>query len=429
MQEEDWLKVVQKPVKTENKRYNDYLIISFETMILEQYVFLFLVFSIFAYFLYTRLRYPFWSHMPVSHNYDMLQFSEGIIQSTPKRNKYVNQNLVKTAPFFELEDDQQKSLSHILNCFYIPSDVIFSTVSPDILKTRLSGHFSTPFVSADPSFGIGCAVSYPIRIIKCENIINANYLAYVATDRNQNISRMLISTHDYNSRTNNKEVMTTLYKKHVGKCAGAKPLIEFKTSVFYINVEDNDTKVMMSRKAMGSANANALGSTNAHTVQIYKSNWNLLQDFYNSLPSLFDFVAIMDIAAIKARVDANQMYIFAYLVGTQIMGMYFIEDMNTLYENVADYGGKTLSLVASVNNIFEPDGIDVFYNGFVEAVQKISNQNRDYKMMVIDDVGHNAQIVKKTMQFKKAIFETEGGYYWINYNDNSIKAKTVFVVA
>ncbi len=418
-------------VKTENKRYNDYLIISFETMILEQYVFLFLVFSIFAYFLYTRLRYPFWSHMPVSHNYDMLPFSEGIIQSIPKRNKYVNQNLVKIAPFFELEDDQQKSLSHILNCFYIPSDVIFSTVSPEILKTRLSGHFSTPFVSADPSFGIGCAVSYPIRIIRGENIINANYLAYVATDRNQNISRMLISTHDYNSRTNNKEVMTTLYKKHVGKCAGAKPLIEFKTSVFYINVEDNDTKVMMSRKTLGSANANAnaLGSANAHTVQIYKSNWNLLQDFYDSLPSLFDFVAIMDIAAIKARVDANQMYIFAYRVGTQIMGMYFIEDMNTLYENVADYGGKTLSLVASVNNIFEPDGIDVFYNGFVEAVQKISNQNRDYKMMVIDDVGHNAQIVKKTMQFKKAIFETEGGYYWINYNGQiKFGGKPVFIM-
>jgi len=361
----------------------------------------------------------------------MLPFSEGIIQSTPKRNKYVNQNLVKIAPFFELEDDQQKSLSHILNCFYIPSDVIFSTVSPEILKTRLSGHFSTPFVSADPSFGIGCAVSYPIRIIRGENIINANYLAYVATDRNQNISRMLISTHDYNSRTNNKEVMTTLYKKHVGKCAGAKPLIEFKTSVFYINVEDNDTKVMMSRKTLGSANANAnaLGSANAHTVQIYKSNWNLLQDFYDSLPSLFDFVAIMDIAAIKARVDANQMYIFAYRVGTQIMGMYFIEDMNTLYENVADYGGKTLSLVASVNNIFEPDGIDVFYNGFVEAVQKISNQNRDYKMMVIDDVGHNAQIVKKTMQFKKAIFETEGGYYWINYNGQiKFGGKPVFIM-
>jgi hypothetical protein len=201
--------------------------------------------------------------------------------------------------------------------------------------------------------------------------------------------------------------------------------------VFYINVDGKD---LGTTTTIGSTNA--LGSTAkaAHIIQIYKSNWNLIQDIFSSvgdqsLTNMFDFVAMIDMGALKARVDANQLFIHAYQIGTQTVALYFIEDMNTLYENVADYGGKTLSLVASVNNIFEPDGIDVFYNGFVEAVQKISNQNRDYKMMVIDDVGHNAQIVKKTMQVKKAIFETEGGYYWINYN-GQIKSggKPVFIM-
>lgn len=388
-------------------------------MILEQYVFFFLVFSISAYFLYTRIRYPFWSHMPVSHTYDVVQFSEDIIQSIPKRNKFTNQNQIKTASFFELTEDQQKATSHIFNCFYIPSDVIFSTISPEILKTRLSGNIGTPFVSADPSFVVGCAVSYPVNIIHVtngqgtnghgtHNRTVANYLAYLATDRNQNITRTLISTHDFNVRTMNPQVNSTLYKKHVGKCAGAKPLIEFKTSVFYINVE-----------ALSNALSNALVTnhtlSNAHVIQIYKPNWYLIQDYYEKLPSMFDFVAIIDIGALSARVDANQLFIYAYRIGTQIVALYFIEDMNTLYENVADYGGKTLSLVASVNNILETDGTAVFYNGFVEAVQKISKQNKDYKMMVIDDVGHNAQIVEQTKKMKPAIFETEGGYYWINH--------------
>ena len=379
-------------------------------MILEQYVFLFLVFSIAAYFLYSRIRYPFWSHMPVSHTYDVVQFSDGIIQSIPNRNKFTNQNQVKTASFFELAEDQQKATSHIFNCFYIPSDVIFSTISPEILKTRLSGHLNTPFVSADPSFSVGCAVSYPVNIIQdtngqgTHNRTVANYLAYLATDRNQNITRALISTHDFNVRTMNPQVNSTLYKKHVGKCAGAKPLIEFKTSVFYINVE-----------ALATDKATNQALANAHLIQIYKPNWYLIQDYYEKLPSMFDFVAILDIGALSARVDANQLFIYAYRIGTQIMALYFIEDMNTLYENVADYGGKTLSLVGSVNNILETDGTAVFYNGFVEAVQKISKQNKDYKMMVIDDVGHNAQIVEQTKKMKPAIFETEGGYYWINH--------------
>jgi hypothetical protein len=137
------------------------------------------------------------------------------------------------------------------------------------------------------------------------------------------------------------------------------------------------------------------------------------------MTALFDFIAIVDIGALSARVDANQLFVYAYRIGTQIVALYFIEDMNTLYENVADYGGKTLSLVASVNNIMEHDGIAVFYNGFVEAVQKISKQNRDYKMMVIDDVGHNTQIVERTKLVKPAIFDTEGGYYWINHRVGS----------
>ena len=406
-------------------------------MILEQYVFFSLIFVITAYFLYTRLRYPFWSHMPVSHTYDIVQFSKGLIQATPKQNKYTNPVQVKTASFFELSDDQQKAASHLFNCFYIPSDVIFSTLSPEILKTRLSGHLETPFVSADPSFAVGCAVSYPVNMICGGEQTVANYLAYLATDRNQNISRALISTHDFNARAMNGQVKSTLYKKHVGKCAGAKPLVEFKTSVFYINVDGKD---------LGKAT-----TTNAHIIQIYKSNWNLIQDMScfssgtqscfssgtqscfssgtqscfssgthssvgdQSLTNMFVFVAMIDMGALKARVDANQLFIYAYQIGAQTVALYFIEDMNTLYENVADYGGKTLSLVASINNIREPEGIQVFYNGFVEAVQKISKQNRDYKMMVIDDVGHNAQIVEQAKKRKPAIFETEGGYYWINY--------------
>jgi hypothetical protein len=366
--------------------------------------------------------------MPVSHTYDVVQFSDGIIQSIPKRNKYTNQNQIKTSSFFELTEDQQKATSHIFNCFYIPSDVIFSTISPEILKTRLSGHIGTPFVSADPSFVVGCAISYPVNIIQSTNghgtnghgTYNrtvANYLAYLATDRKQNITRALISTHDFNVRTMNPQVNSTLYKKHVGKCAGAKPLVEFKTSVFYINVEALATgKALATDKALATNNALVTNQTlaNAHLVQIYKPNWYLIQDYYEKLPSMFDFVAILDIGALSARVDANQLFIYAYRIGTQIMALYFIEDMNTLYENVADYGGKTLSLVGSVNNILETDGTAVFYNGFVEALHKISKQNKDYKMMVIDDVGHNAQIVEQTKKVKPAIFETEGGYYWIN---------------
>jgi hypothetical protein len=87
-----------------------------------------------------------------------------------------------------------------------------------------------------------------------------------------------------------------------------------------------------------------------------------------------------------------------------------------LYEKVNDYGGKTLNLVASICNIKELRSAP-FAKGFAECLALIQKQNRDYTMLLMDDIGHN-QLLAKEMQGYEAplapIIKTTAAYYMIN---------------
>jgi hypothetical protein len=90
-----------------------------------------------------------------------------------------------------------------------------------------------------------------------------------------------------------------------------------------------------------------------------------------------------------------------------------------LYEKVNDYGGKTLNLVASICNMKESrrnKGTSIFIKGFAECLALIQKQNRDYTMLLIDDVGHNQLLAKEMPLVPRGtpIVKTTGAYYMIN---------------
>jgi hypothetical protein len=82
-----------------------------------------------------------------------------------------------------------------------------------------------------------------------------------------------------------------------------------------------------------------------------------------------------------------------------------------LYEKVNDYGGKTLNLMASICNIKDMKP-NAFGKGFAECLALIQKQNRDYTMLLMDDIGHN-QLLAKEMPLVP-IIKTTGAYYMIN---------------
>lgn len=410
-------------------------------MLVEQYIFITIFFAGFAFFIYIHVAYPFWVHMPVSHSYDLHHrlFSGKsniqVLQQYPYRNKWVSPTTTKTVSYHDSTDVVKDHILDQLNCNYIPSDSILFTIEKKHLDVIFSGHFDTPFVTTyiynsfvKTSEGpteqktLGCVASYPVRILYHNEKKASNFMVFLACDRDnpkkKEITRNLIATHEYNSRNRVTDIKTTILKKHTGSCAGVKPLLEFSTTLYYTGPAN------LAKHSKGPANS-------MQVEQVYRQNWSLMQDIADLLPRLFEFCAYMDVGALKARVDAGQLWIFCLKHAGSIVAAYFIEDAMMLYEKVNDYGGKTLNLMASICNMKElrrSDGsFGPFVKGFAECLALIQKQNRDYTMLLMDDIGHN-QILAKQTPFAPLV-KTTGAYYMINgFTNMPINADRAFIV-
>jgi hypothetical protein len=362
--------------------------------------------------------------MPVYHTYDYHNFfsrTSREMQLFPYKNKFSNAIQIKTISYYELNDTYIKYFAELLQCFYIPADDILYTLVEKDAKARFSGHFDTPFLSfyneknyvstgksSEKQFDIlstnveiqlfpepkGCIASYPVHTFyhPTNEYKPANYLNYISVDRaykSQNISRNLISTHDYNVRRHNPDVRIGLLKKDVGICEGAVPLLTFSTGLFQINVSKTKQRVR-------------------NIVQVYRQNWDIMLDTLHRLfkPNvLYDFVVAIDIGAIKSRIDGEILFVYAFCEQGNVLAMYFIEDAHTHYEQGAK---KSLRLVASINNGLSDE---LFVQGFLECLRKLQKRNLDFKMLLIDDIGHNEQLMMQLEPVEK----TTGAYYFINW--------------
>ena len=417
------------------------------------YVIVLLFLLIVTRFFYIRIKYPFWAHMSVYHTYDyhrVIFKTNREIEVFPQKNKFCNPVQIKTIPFYDLNETYVKYFAELLQCFYIPDDAILSTFVERDIKAIMSGHFAPAFVSfyneknfvpssssssekkqTTASFGLlstsveiglfpdpkGCIASYPVRIFchtKGEQIC-ANYLTFVSCDReykDKHISRNLIATHEYNARKQNPNVRVGLLKKEAGTCEGVVPLCEFRTCLFRIGVSK------FAKRFGGHRNV----------VQVYKQNWSYMMDllFLLQKPNpLFEMVISIDVGAVKARVDSENLFVFAFCEGGHALAMYFVEDAHMLFENTTI---KTLRLLASINNGLSTQ---TFQQGFVECLRRLVKKNGDFKALLMDDVGHNAQIMELMKQDKKfeVNAETAGGYYFINWLFlNNVNKENIFIL-
>ena len=393
-------------------------------MYVQEFLFYGIILILVVRYLYICIKYPFWAHMPVYHTYDYHNFfsrTSREMQLFPYKNKFSNAIQIKTISYYELNDTYIKYFAELLQCFYIPADDILYTLVEKDAKARFSGHFDTPFLSfyneknyvstgksSEKQFDIlstnveiqlfpepkGCIASYPVHTFyhPTNEYKSANYLTYIACDRaykSQNISRNLISTHDYNVRRYNPDVRIGLLKKEVGICEGAVPLLTFSTGLFQINVSKTKQRVR-------------------NIVQVYRQNWDIMLDTLHGLfkPNvLYDFVVAIDIGAIKSRIDGEILFVYAFCEQGNVLAMYFIEDAHTHYEQGAK---KSLRLVASINNGLTES---LFFQGFLECLRKLQKRNLDFKMLLIDDIGHNEQLMMQLEPVEK----TTGAYYFINW--------------
>ena len=117
-----------------------------------QYILATTIFFFIVFFVYIKIKYPFWNNQPVFHTYDYWRYFYStpfiIHRYRPVKTKFCDFTSVVTKNLSEYTDENIGELTNLLQCYYVSSDRILHTISAQNIKTILSG-IGEPFYNYD----------------------------------------------------------------------------------------------------------------------------------------------------------------------------------------------------------------------------------------------------------------------------------------
>ena len=384
---------------------------------------------------YIKIKYPFWNNQPVYHTYDVWRgfWSEPfyIYKYRPIKTKFYNSTNVTTIPYLDANTEQKGQVLQLLLSNYISNDRILLTMQEKNLDTSYAGHTDTPFFSVyiDKNFKveenldlskniivnskvIGSLLSNPVNIYyqgspqdKVYTELQLYYMDYLCVHREldhnkkSKVIRELFQTHEYNQRLYNQSVLGSLFKREIDLLEGVVPLVQYTTYIYYLhNV--------------------IFPPLPAHfeIVQITGETMDLLTDFLFVQTHLdleksnhLTLLSVTSLGNYIETIKQNTTYIFCLKKGSFVYGMYFFKDAKMQYE---DLEGNTLHFYGSVCNT---DTAKLFYWGFLHSICLILKKQKEYKMLLFENLGDNTVLHRMWRQKNSPTLENKTAYYTFNW--------------
>jgi hypothetical protein len=415
-----------------------------------------------------------------------------IIQKLPIKNKFCNFDAVITKTYStDYNNDNFRELVYLLQNHSIKSDSIIYTITEQNLKPFLIGHNDPVYISmfyeniyvynndisgqynikqsnirqSDKIQSnikqsniiqkpIGSIISRPMDIIysdKNKEIINIKsyYWDYICINREQkNKTKIyeLIQTHEYSQRIKSPDISISIFKREANLCEGIVPLVEYDTYTFYL---DNQRVIALPDHFI--------------VIIINNTNYNILFDFLrehqqqqqnkssnrnnfdrNNLDrNNFDFYITPCIGSLISLIETNNIFVYCLKKREHIYGLYFIKNTQRHYEDPTIRQDKTnginstksipinginsISLISSINNSTSKT---LFIQGFIFALRDILKFNSSFKMLNIENLAHNPQILEHFILNNNPIDKTKTAYYLYNYYfpGSPISIEKLFVI-
>ena len=396
-----------------------------------QYIFSSLFFVMLVLFAYIKIKYPFWNNQPVFHTYDYWRFFYSIpfiiYKYRPVKTKYCDFHQIETTNYVDSSQINKNKMVDLLQCYYIPSEKILHTITCDDLDIIFTGINEPSYISlfydkiiqnnADQQPNIlinpepsGCIASRAYKMFYRPTLVESSYtmnliyfIDYLCVSRGRDIkklNRMLLQTHEYNQRINNPNILISLLKKEVELFEGIIPLVKYNTSTY-------DIPNILFYKLPPGFQVIQIESSNIAIITDYL--YNLIHGNHSNNHCMFDLCIIQDISYYLAQIKSGNMYIYCLQHREQIYGVYFFKNTHTEYEDIE---GKVLMFSTSIKNI---NNNEVFYTGFLRSMYHLLKTNKQYKLLMIENIGHNSDILSYWDLYNKHIFNHMTAYYLYNF--------------
>lgn len=406
-----------------------------------EYLFLFIFFLFFIPLVFIKVKYPFWSHQPIFHSYDILKYwtkTPYVIQTgNPMKTKYLDTN-VKTEEFLDLSDSTIDKTVQFIQEHYIESDKVLTMITKENLIHDFVGYSNPSYISfyfdkkyeydtnqedSLPTFKInnilvGLMTSRAIKIYLTQHNFEeyAYFWDHICTHRdfqNKFLGRNLIQCHERYQRMNNKEIPISLFKREINLCDGVIPLCVYNVHTYPL---EHIKKPPMKH----------------YTVErVIHNNVAILFDFlynitHNVLQMPFCVCIFPETNVLDGLIQNGKIIVYALKYKSKILGMYFFKDPKICYDTNEDR-----NILECIGSLLIHNNETLFFGGLLHAIYDIQqNAATKYKLIAFYDVMHNDQIIDRWKWKYNPICVTQTAYYVYNavFPNMPYNAKQCFVL-
>lgn len=364
-----------------------------------------------CYWMYFKIKNPFWGCQPVNHSHHFYRkyMKPFIIEYEFYNHKFINPLQIKTQAMQDFsyhKEFQQFIQEHFCNNSsfkYLPT---YSDHIEPYFKDDKNAYVSTYRMDG---LIVGTITNRSVHIVLPDNnkflVSYIDFLCVHKGQRKRNVAPELIQTHEHFQRSkSNKKCLVSLFKKE-GKLHNFIPLVKYTTFSY-----DLTKQTQIHRQVIP-----------AHL----KLTWFSLSTFKKILPHLEysqnpkSFFLISPIECLMNLVERKSIQVCGVLdMNTQeCVASYWFRDTGFY----VDSDKPNLECFASLWNK-EKMSLQAFKSCFLEALIKISSS---YHLLQLEATGNNC--ILSRMPWKKE-YETLCAYYLYNYSHKTIKADDIAII-
>lgn len=389
-----------------------------------------------VWFLWNRLRNPFWSIQPVFHYWWLPYwcYDKGIIRADlPRPTRFTNTHAVRTWATGDLTSGQWKEWSQLVQAHYHQDAA--SRYAPALanIQPYFVGHeapcFCSMYIQQESVLDTGAAgevrqlprvlgtiTSRPLYVTFCEKgknnpTIPVYYVDYLCVDtkhRKKGIAPQLIQTHEYNQSHRNRAICVSLFKREE-ELTGIVPLTCFTTYCFvmprFVPVEVPGYDVVPVSQACAATYWDAMSRFRdapdaQHQIWIAPCHGNQME-----------------------LVKSGNWRVYMLLHDHQVQAIYFFRDTCIHIGDGGGGGGKVLSCFAAVRDCGGTDD-DLFLFGFQRAVVAISDVRQEKKSaetnagfghLAVEGIGDTAALISHLRGTLRPVVMSPTAYYLFNF--------------
>lgn len=381
--------------------------------------------------MYIRLRYKFWALQPVFHFYDIYYWfvNVGVIRNElPEKNKYVNQEKIKTKKMEEIDENTLKQLVLLIRLNYLRNNENKFDPKKDNIMPYFVGHGTSTFCSyfmeqellIDNKTGntiedkniISVITSRPLHV-KINNgrkdaVFDVYYVDYLCVHRGfrkKNIAPQMIQTHEYNQSYNNRKISVSLFKREE-ELTGIIPLTVYKTYCFNMKkwgqperLEER-TSILTGDKQNMYYFYNFMNETN--------KNWDII--IYPEISNLIELVVTRNVYIKMLVIDGNieSAYIFRKTCT-------FIEKEKEIISCIASIKGP----IISTNN---------FVKGFKSSLWSILKEHKNFGYLTIENISDNNCIINNISIKTQPTVVSPAAYFFYNFVYRPFKSEKCLII-